>query len=293
MEIFPNIGLGPLRFGMNPSQVQAVLGSHQTYEPWMGGNRNDSLLYPGLIIGFDDCDERAPLEDSKLVEFFIKEKSDVTFLKKPIFGMPRKEFVKILARHNIRNEENHGCYLLPDLHMEVDFDGHGKITWVEFSGESLISSRQEVSSQRFLTNDELQDARAMVDWKFWMAPIIFTLGYCAAALFSLNYGGLMRLIFFAGLGSPAIFLWLVRILQYKKFARDRHLRVVELVEGVPERAWMTLSGLCYVRLAGRNICVENHYYKELRDANLVRVEFLPESSIAVRVSISHGIGIGA
>jgi hypothetical protein len=63
MEIFPNIGLGPIRFGMNPSQVQAVLGSDRTYEPWMGGNLNDSQLYPGLIIGFDNCDDRGPLKD--------------------------------------------------------------------------------------------------------------------------------------------------------------------------------------------------------------------------------------
>jgi hypothetical protein len=48
-----------------------------------------------------------------------------------------------------------------------------------------------------------------------------------------------------------------------------------------------------VGIAGRNICVENHYYKELRDANVVRVEFLPESSIVVRVSISNGMNIGA
>ena len=48
-----------------------------------------------------------------------------------------------------------------------------------------------------------------------------------------------------------------------------------------------------VGIAGRNICVENHYYKGLRDANVVRVEFLPESSIAVRVSSSNGMSIGA
>src|SRR5258707_6707594 len=45
MEKIPNIGLGPLRFGMIPSQVQAVLGSHRTYGHWMGGN----LLAPANI----------------------------------------------------------------------------------------------------------------------------------------------------------------------------------------------------------------------------------------------------
>jgi len=258
----------------------------------MGGNLNDSLLYPGLIVGFDKCDGRGPLNDSKLVEFRINEKADVTFLNRPIFGMLQNELLQRLTRHNIRSERNLSSYVLPDLHMEVDLDDQGRVTWVEFSGQSLISSSQEVSAQRFLTNDELKNARAMVRWKFWMAPIIFTFGYGAAILFSWNYDLLMELIFFAGLGGPAILLWHIRIRQYKKFARDRRLRIVELVGGVPERVWMAPDGLCYIRLTGRNIRVENHHYKELRDANLVRVEFLPESRIAVRVTISHGIGVG-
>jgi hypothetical protein len=139
MEILPNIGLGPIRFGMNPSQVQAVLGSDRTYEPWMGGNLNDSLLYPGLIIGFDNCDDRGPLKNSKLVEFRINEKADVTFLGKPVFGMLQNELLQSLVRHKIRCERNQSSYLLPDLHMELDFDDNGRVTWIEFSGESAIS----------------------------------------------------------------------------------------------------------------------------------------------------------
>jgi hypothetical protein len=124
MEIIPNIGLGQLRFGMSPSEVQAVLGCHQSYEPWMGGNLNDSLLYPGLIIGFNKCD--------KLDEFTIKEKADVTFLKKPLFGMLENELVQTLGQHSIRSEKYHTGYLLPDLHMELDFDERGRVAWVVF-----------------------------------------------------------------------------------------------------------------------------------------------------------------
>jgi hypothetical protein len=132
MEIIPNIGLGQLRFGMSPSQVQAVLGSKHTYEPWMGGNLNDSLLYPGLIIGFDKCDSSGPLKDSKLIEFTIKEKADVTFLKKPLFGMLENELVQTLGQHSIRSEKYRTAYLLPDLHMELDFDERGRVAWVVF-----------------------------------------------------------------------------------------------------------------------------------------------------------------
>src|SRR5262249_20852674 len=148
MEVIPNIWLGQLRFGMSPSEVQVVLGSHQTYEPWMGGNLNDALLYPGLTIGFDKCDSRGPLEDSKLVEFQIKEKADVTFLKKPFFGMLENELVQTLAQHRIRIEKNLSSYLLPDLHMELDLDERGRVTRVEFWGER-ISSSGEAALQRF------------------------------------------------------------------------------------------------------------------------------------------------
>jgi hypothetical protein len=289
MEIIPNLGLGSLRFGMVPSEVQAVLGSCETYEPWMGGNLNDSLHYPGLIIGFDKCDGRGPVKDSKLVEFRINERADVTFLNKPIFGMPQEEFDQTLTQHNIRSERNLSSYLLPELHMELDLDERGRVMWIEFSGRSVISRSQEVSRQRFLTNEDLEDARAMVGWRFWAAPIIFTLGYSAAALFSLKYDLLMQGISFLGLGAPAIFLWLMRARQYKKFDRDRRLRRVEVVEGALERVWMTLAGLCHCRLADRTIHVENHCYRELRDAKLVRVEFLPESCIAVRVTVPSGI----
>jgi len=134
MEILPNIGLGPIRFGMNPSQVQAVPGPDRAYEPWMGGNLNDSLLYPGLIIGFDNCDGRGPLRDSKLVEFRINKEADVTFLGKPVFGMPEHGLLQSLARHKIRFERNQSSYLLPDLHMELDFDDNGRVTLIEFSG---------------------------------------------------------------------------------------------------------------------------------------------------------------
>jgi hypothetical protein len=300
MEITPNIGLGQLRFGMRPSEVQAVLGSHQTYEPWMGENVNDSLLYPGLIIGFDKCDSSGPLKDSKLVEFRINEKADVTFLKKPFFGMLENELVQTLAQHDIRSEKKLSNYFLPDLHMELDLDERGRVTWVVFWGQSLISSRGETALQRFrlLSNDDLEDVRAVVGWKFWIGPIMLTFFYVAAVVvFSLNYGLwaesfsdylLMQLIFFAALGIPTMFLWFTRLKQYKQFDRDRHLGIVEIVEGRPEQVWMNADGLCYIRFAGHNILLEYFTYIELRTATLVRVEFLLQSCIAVRASSIPG-----
>src|SRR5262249_37578810 len=154
-------------------------------------------------------------EDSKLVEFQIKEKADVTFLKKPFFGMLENELVQTLAQHRIRIEKNLSSYLLPDLHMELDLDERGRVTRVEFWGERICYSG-EAAIQRFrlLTNEDLKDVRALVGWKFWMAPIICTFGYgAAAALFFLNLDLLIQLIFFAVLGGPAMFLWFTRLQQ--------------------------------------------------------------------------------
>ena len=130
MEILPKIGLGPLRFGMTPSEVKALLGSHRTYEPWMGGNLNDSLLYPGLIIGFDKCDASGPLPNSKIVEFRLHGRTDVTFLNEPLFGRPLKELLQTLAQRNIRKDPDSDT--IPDLRMELVSDDQGNIDWVEF-----------------------------------------------------------------------------------------------------------------------------------------------------------------
>ena len=46
---------------MSPDEVVALMGEEQTYEDWMGGNLNDSLLYHHLIIGFDKYDGLSPV----------------------------------------------------------------------------------------------------------------------------------------------------------------------------------------------------------------------------------------
>jgi len=50
MEIIPDIGLGSMRFGMSPDEVVALMGEAQTYEDWMGGNLNDSLVYHHQLL---------------------------------------------------------------------------------------------------------------------------------------------------------------------------------------------------------------------------------------------------
>ena len=52
-DIQPGLGVGPVRFGQTPAEVEAAMAEPQLYEEWMGGNHNDSLFYQGLILGFD------------------------------------------------------------------------------------------------------------------------------------------------------------------------------------------------------------------------------------------------
>jgi hypothetical protein len=64
-------GLGPIRLGMRPNEVKTILGRTLTWEPWMGGNLNDCLYYPGIILYFDKYNGVGPLEDAQLIEIEI------------------------------------------------------------------------------------------------------------------------------------------------------------------------------------------------------------------------------
>ena len=73
----PKIGFGPMRFGMSPAQVRDLLPEEQTYEECLGGNLNDSLLYRGLIIGFDACDANGLLAESRFCELRLNRRPEV------------------------------------------------------------------------------------------------------------------------------------------------------------------------------------------------------------------------
>jgi hypothetical protein len=149
--------------------------------------------------------------------------------------------------------------------------------------------------QRFLTSDEIRDARATVGWQFWFAPIIFGVATLGLGIAALGGNSLIAFMFVFFL-IPAFVLWLVRLHDYKKVVHDIEMRVVEVIEGAPEKVWtpritidITKLGFCYIRLAGRTIRVPNDAYGELRDTNMVRVAFLPTALAAVRVEAFRGI----
>lgn len=147
--------------------------------------------------------------------------------------------------------------------------------------------------RRFLNDDELRDAQKLVGWQFWIGPISSTLVFLACGWYAGQEEDLRTK--YLGLGILGILFapfWVVRAWQYKKFAVDIQARAVDVVQGAPERVRLSRMGRCYVRVEGRDICVPNEHYKELQDANAAKIEFLPESRLATKVTVIRGMGIG-
>jgi hypothetical protein len=150
--------------------------------------------------------------------------------------------------------------------------------------------------QRLLTDDEIGTARAMVSYQFWAVPVMFGLASLGLAGFAL--GGNPTVIFlFVLFCSLATVLWISRVRDYHKVAHDIQMRIVEVVEGGPDKVWvprhtieLTKLGFCYVRVAGRTIRVPSDSYGELREANIVKITFLPTALVAVRIEAIRGIG---
>jgi hypothetical protein len=116
MKVYPNQGIGPVRFGMTPRQAKEAMGIDEVYEDWMGGNLNNSLIYPGLIISFDRCNADGPLPDSKVNGFMANETADVFFNS---VKMSR------LTRDSLKNMIVCGKPAVLDHHLDIFFEGLG------------------------------------------------------------------------------------------------------------------------------------------------------------------------
>lgn len=144
--------------------------------------------------------------------------------------------------------------------------------------------------QRFLTDDELHDARALLGWQFWFAPILFSLG-CAGTGWVAATGDAMGLWLFVLFCTVSVFLWVWRLRQFKRFQADLEHRIVELLEGAPQKSWVARNGDCYLKISGITIKVPNDCQGPLQDATIVKVAFLPTSRIAVSIETGRGIGL--
>ena len=63
LKIFPNEGIGQVRFGMRPSEVKLIMGSYvKNYGEWMGQSVDNDFCYGDIIISFSEehIDEEKP-----------------------------------------------------------------------------------------------------------------------------------------------------------------------------------------------------------------------------------------
>ena len=88
MDIVPGVGVGPIRLGMTPADVRRALPEPEAgWEPWAGGNCNDSLLFRGLRLRFSRCDGRGPLPDAVLWGIQVhRSREDAALLGRPLAG---------------------------------------------------------------------------------------------------------------------------------------------------------------------------------------------------------------
>src|SRR6187551_3467527 len=89
LDIYPGIGIGPIRCGMRPAEVLAIYNEPQVYEEWMNGNLNDAILFRGLRLHFNECDSHAPLPNSLLTWIVIHQCKDAF-----LFGQPVSKWTK-------------------------------------------------------------------------------------------------------------------------------------------------------------------------------------------------------
>jgi hypothetical protein len=132
MDVIPDVGIGPVRFGMSPAEVIACFPEEQKYEDWMGGNRNDSLLYHGLIFGFDRCDSVGPLAQSTLVEITVFDREDARLWEQKISDWSKEGVIEYLERNGIPCEiQESGDLLVRPQSLSLSFSKFDRLVNVE------------------------------------------------------------------------------------------------------------------------------------------------------------------
>ncbi|MCB8925014.1 MAG: hypothetical protein H6652_05245 [Ardenticatenaceae bacterium] len=133
MEIVPGEGLGPIKFGMSPSEVISIMGEKQVYESWMRGNLNDSLVYPGIVIIFDVYNSAGPLANSQVEEFEISESFiEVKFKGLSIFKESKQAIENALTSHSIPYQINEPDISISAIGLALGFNNLGKVDNISF-----------------------------------------------------------------------------------------------------------------------------------------------------------------
>jgi hypothetical protein len=134
MDINPRIGIGDIRFGMQRDEVIAILGAEQTWEEWMGGNLNDSLFYPGIILYFDAHDSYGPLPEGMLVQIEVSSKFPCNLLGRDLNTITREIVLSSIASSTDKHFPNRSIEVL-ELSMHFFFKPDDTLKILRFTAE--------------------------------------------------------------------------------------------------------------------------------------------------------------
>ena len=132
---------------MTPAEVRAAIGEPERYEEWMGGNLNDSVLFHGLICGFDDCDAYGPRPDSALRELRISvpHRGDIMLWGRSLAEWTAGDLRERAAAEAIDFETGpHDSISSRALGMGCDFDFAGRLEEIELWRPEERTSRPAV-----------------------------------------------------------------------------------------------------------------------------------------------------
>ncbi len=96
----------------------------------MGGNLNDSLYYPGIILSFDGHNSHGPLESACLTGVEVNRTFRVNFLGIPLASLIRQNIMPVLvANGGPLNTFPNGSAQVPALNTQIWFalDGYIEI----------------------------------------------------------------------------------------------------------------------------------------------------------------------
>ena len=128
--LIPGVGIGTIRFGLNPAEVQEAMSEEMVHERWMGGNLNDALFFHGLRFHFDRHNGNGPLEDGSLNEIYVCGRDEASLYEKPLMQWDRHSVVHTFKTMSYRvSTLQNGDVIVEDPYIEISFDDTGHISW--------------------------------------------------------------------------------------------------------------------------------------------------------------------
>ena len=82
----------------------------------------------------------------------------------------------------------------------------------------------------------------MVGWQFWAAPMMFGVAVVGLGIGALGGNSAIILLLLL-ISCLTVILAVSRLHDYNKVSHDIEMRVVELIEGAPERVWIPRSAI--------------------------------------------------